>query len=90
VHGGDDTNLQMALMNLAFVRGPFGGANDDRFIRSRIAFLLWMPGFLLILMFAVRIQSWLVITVAIPLLIAGDESVRPAAETYRTRNAARP
>jgi hypothetical protein len=97
MHGGDDTNLQMALMNLAFVRGTFGGANDDRDIRSRIAFLLWMPGFLLILMFGVWIQSWLVIAVAMPLLlitlwvfIAGNESARPAGETYRTRSAARP
>ena len=97
MHGTDAAGFQEALIGLALVRGTLGDRNDALFIRGRIAFLLWMPGLLLILMLGVWIQSGVVIVLGIPLLLIAlwvsvvrGKGARPAAETYRTHNAWRP
>ena len=96
VHGTDAAGFQEALINLALVRGTFGDGNDARFIRGRIAFMLWLPGLLLLLILGVEIQSPVVVAVGIPgLLVAlwvfviGGRGPMTPAETYRTHNAAR-
>ena len=68
MHGGDDTNLQMALMNLAFVRGRFGSGNDAGFARVGLAFMLWMTGFLLVLILSVVLQVEVVVPAGLILL----------------------
>jgi hypothetical protein len=70
MHGTDAAGFQEALINLALVRGTLGDGNDSRFVRSRIAFMLWPPGLLLVLMLAVTLQSEAVVVVGVttPLL----------------------
>ena len=69
MHGTDAAGFQEALINLALVRGRLGSGNDDLYIRSRLAFMLWMPGFLLVLMLAVRLQSPIVVVAGLPFLL---------------------
>jgi hypothetical protein len=68
VHNSDDTPLSMFLMNLAFARG---NQPDDRFVRGRIAILIWLPGLALIVYVATAIHSWIVGATGIVLLLFG-------------------
>ena len=69
MHGTDAAGFQEALINLGLVRGTLGDRNDARFMRGRIAFMLWMPGFLLVLMLAVVVGSGAVVTAGVTLLL---------------------
>ena len=69
MHNSDDTPLSMFLMNLAFARGGFGEDADQRFVRSRIAIMLWLPGLALITLLATWLQSLVVGLVGIAVLL---------------------
>jgi hypothetical protein len=69
MHGTDAAGFQEALINLALVRGTLGDRNDGRFVRSRIAFMLWLPGLLIVLMLAIAVQSETVVVAGVPMLL---------------------
>ncbi|TMC51614.1 MAG: hypothetical protein E6J20_15500 [Chloroflexi bacterium] len=69
MQGSDDSFFQEAVANLAFMRGAIGDKNDGRFVRGRIAILIWLPGLLSVLLLGAWLQSWIVIAAGIPLLL---------------------
>jgi len=71
LHNSDDTPLSMFLMSLAFARGGFGGDADQRFVRERIAIMIWLPGLALVVLLATWIQSLVVGLTGIALLLVG-------------------
>ena len=70
MHGTDAAGFQEALINLALTRGTLGDRNDARYMRGRIAFTLWMPGFLLVLTLAVALQSVVVVPFGVGALLS--------------------
>jgi ABC-type dipeptide/oligopeptide/nickel transport system permease subunit len=64
-----DTCLQDSLIGLALVRGRLGSGNDAAVMRGSIAFMLWLPGLLLLLMMSTALDSGLVVLVGVPLLL---------------------
>ena len=71
MHNSDDTPLSMFLMNLAFARGGFGEDADQRFVRGRVAIMIWLPGSALVVLLATWIQSLVVGLAGIVLLLVG-------------------
>ena len=69
MQGSDDSFFQEAVANLAFMRGTMGDKNDERFVRGRMAILIWLPGLLSVLLLGAWLQSWVVIAAGIPLLL---------------------
>ena len=69
MHGTDAAGFQEALINLALSRGTLGDRNDAPYMRGRIAFLIWMPGFLLVLMLAVAARSETIVVVGVAALV---------------------
>ena len=41
--GSDDAPLVESMVDMSFVRGAINGKADDRFVRGRIAMLIWVP-----------------------------------------------
>jgi hypothetical protein len=68
---GSDDALETSLMDLAFARGRAGAGADDKFVRGRIAMLLWLPGALSVVLLAREVHSWIVGVVGIVLLLVG-------------------
>ena len=60
-----------SLMNLAFVRGGFGSKNDCSLIRGRIAMMIWLPGWIGVVLLANWADSVLVGVAGILLLLVG-------------------
>jgi hypothetical protein len=61
----------MFLMNLGFVRGGVGEDADQRFMRGRIAIMIWLPGLALVVLFATWLQSLVIGLGGIALLLVG-------------------
>ena len=59
--------LWQSLQDLAFARGGLDERSDQKFVRSRVAMLVWLPGFFLILLAAVSLGNPIVL-VGWPLL----------------------
>lgn len=49
--------LWQSLQDLAFARGGLDERSDQKFVRTRVAMLIWLPGFLLIVLAAVWLQT---------------------------------
>ena len=49
--------LWQSLQDLAFARGGLDQRSDQKFVRGRVAMLVWLPGFFLILFAAVSLQN---------------------------------
>ncbi len=70
MHASDDTPLSMFLIDTAAVRGTTDAANDERFVRGRIATFVSVLGMVVITFFAMAMQ-WPVLMLAVPLLLVG-------------------
>ena len=70
MHASGDTPLSMFLIDTAVVRGTTDNANDDRFVRARIATFFSVLGMAAIAYTAVA-TPWPILLLAIPVLLAG-------------------
>jgi hypothetical protein len=71
VFGSDDAPLVESLVDISFVRGSINGRSDGRFVRGRVAMLLWLPGLFLLTMVAIWLQKLVILAVGIPVLLVG-------------------
>jgi len=69
--GSDDAPLQESLADLWFARGALNGKGDHRFVRGRIAMLVWLPSLIVLAMLSVWLQNAIPIVVGIPALLIG-------------------
>ena len=49
--------LWQSLQDLAFARGGLGEHSDAKFVRDRIAMMLWLPGFYGLILVAAWLQN---------------------------------
>ena len=70
MHASDDTPLSMFLIGTAAVRGTIDAANDERFVRGRIATFVSVLGMALLTFFAMAMQ-WPLLMLGVPLLLVG-------------------
>ncbi|TMF53154.1 MAG: hypothetical protein E6H95_10700 [Chloroflexi bacterium] len=70
MHGTDAAGFQEALINLALTRGTLGDGNDARYVRGRVAFMLWIPSFLLVMILAHALQSAVVVPFGVATLLS--------------------
>jgi len=59
------------MVDMSFVRGAINGQADDRFVRGRIAMLIWVPALIVLTMLAIWVQHLVLLAVGIPLLLIG-------------------
>ena len=69
--GSDDAPLVESMIDMGFARGAINAKSDDRFVRGRVAMLLWLPSLIGMVMLAVWLQAPLLLAVGIPVLLVG-------------------
>ena len=89
--GSDDAPLVESIVDMTFVRGAINGKADDRFVRGRIAMLLWLPALIVLTMLAIWLQAAIILAIGIPALLIGlwlyAERRRPPSDKGEERNA---
>ena len=90
--GSDDAPLTESLSNMYFVRGAIDGKADDRFVRERIAMLIWLPALIVLTMLAIWLQAAIILAIGIPALLIGlwlyaERRRRPSSDKGEETNA---